>query len=72
MRSHVLSSFAYPLQVVIGMLAYRKHVNTLYGQATGRFSGEEISSLRKQIWDTINDLLVEVRRSNPGAAAVRG
>ena len=51
------------MQVVVGLLAYRNVMKTLYGQGTGRFSGEEISSFRQQIWENVNALLVESRRN---------
>ena len=34
---------------------------TLYGQGTMRFSAEELSSFRKQIWESLNALLVASR-----------
>jgi len=61
MRSYVLSALSYPIQLVVGLLAYRKVSQTFYGQGTGRFSGQEISSFRQQIWENINGLLVASR-----------
>ena len=62
MRSNVFGFMPYPLQVLIGLLAYRSMSATLYGQGTSRFSGEEISSFRKQIWESFNALLVESKK----------
>lgn len=59
MRPGVLSALPYPVQVVVGLLAYRQNMRTLYGQGTGRFSPEEVSSFRLQIWESISALLVE-------------
>lgn len=49
MRPHVLSALPYPVQLVVGLLAYRKVSQTLYGQGTGRLSAEEINSFRQQV-----------------------
>ncbi|MCJ1400448.1 hypothetical protein MMC11_003653 [Xylographa trunciseda] len=62
MRPKVLAALPYPVQLVVGLLAYRKITQTLYGQGTMRFSAEEISSFKHQIWENVNALLVESRR----------
>lgn len=62
MRPHALSALPYPVQLVVGLLVYRKVSQALYGQGTGRFSAEEISSLRQQIWENVDALLVASRR----------
>ena len=61
MRSGIFAPLSYPLQVVIGLLVHRRVMRTLYGQGTARFSTEEISSFRKQIWENLNALLVASR-----------
>ncbi|KKY18794.1 putative glutathione s [Phaeomoniella chlamydospora] len=63
MRSNTFAAVPYPMQVVIGLLAYRKMAQSLYGQGTGRFSIEEIKSFRREAWEHINALLNESRRS---------
>lgn len=62
MRSKVLAALPYPIQLLVGLLAYRKVSQTLYGQGTMRFSAEEISSFRHQIWENVDALLVASRR----------
>ncbi len=62
MRSNTLSALPYPVQLVVGLLAYRKVTQTLHGQGTGRLSAEEISAFRQQIWESINALLSASRR----------
>ena len=57
MRSRVLSALPYPIQIVVGLLAYRNQSQTLYGQGTGRLSVDEIDSFRLQIWENVNALL---------------
>ncbi|KAF2809469.1 uncharacterized protein BDZ99DRAFT_463263 [Mytilinidion resinicola] len=57
MRDHVLSALPYPIRVLVGLLAYRKTVQTLYGQGTGRYSADEIRAFRLEIWENINVLL---------------
>lgn len=61
MRSGVLAALPYPVQVVVGLLAHRGVMQTLHGQGTARFSAEEISSFRRQIWENVNALLVASR-----------
>lgn len=58
------------MQLVVGLLAYRKVSQTLHGQGTGRFSAEEISSFRQQIWENVNALVVASRgeKTDTGAA----
>lgn len=58
MRPKVLAALPYPIQLIVGLLAYRKVSQALNGQGTGRRSAEEISSLRYQVWENINALLV--------------
>ena len=61
MRSYTLQAAPYPVQVVVGLLAYRKNMRNLYGQGTGRFSVEEIDSFRRQIWENMNAVLVAAK-----------
>ena len=68
MRSKVLAALPYPMQILIGLLAYRGVTRTLHGQGTMRFSTEEISSFRKKIWENVNALLAESKRK-AGAGA---
>ena len=62
MRPHTLAALPYPIQLVVGLLAYHRISAAQYGQGTGRFSAEEISSFRKQIWQSVDALLVASRR----------
>ncbi|KAL8828125.1 MAG: hypothetical protein Q9191_002772 [Dirinaria sp. TL-2023a] len=57
MRSQVLSALPYPIQVVVGLLAYRSQRQTLYGQGTGRLSVDEIDSFKLEVWENVNALL---------------
>ncbi|KAL0938392.1 uncharacterized protein CTRU02_205002 [Colletotrichum truncatum] len=50
MRSGVLGAIPWPIQPLIGLLAYRGVTRTLYGQGTGRFTSDEIASFRRQVW----------------------
>ncbi|KAJ5084954.1 hypothetical protein NUU61_009533 [Penicillium alfredii] len=58
MRDHIFAASSYPLRVVVGWLAYRKQMHILYGQGTLRFSPEEISSMRWEIWKKLSSLLM--------------
>jgi len=62
MRGQVLAALPYPMQVLIGLLAYRGVSRTLQGQGTMRFSTEEIRSFRKHIWENVNALIVASKK----------
>ncbi|KAL4897175.1 hypothetical protein BDV59DRAFT_209522 [Aspergillus ambiguus] len=57
MRDHILSSLPHPVKVVVGLLIYGKTTQMLHAQGTGRYTGDEFSSFRHEIWENINDLL---------------
>ncbi|GES58585.1 glutathione S-transferase [Aspergillus terreus] len=61
MRDHVLSSLPYPVRVVVGLLIYRNMAPVLHGQGTGRHTRDESIAFRREIWESINDLLVASR-----------
>ena len=66
MRDHALMTIPYPMRVVIGMLAYRKVINYQYNLGIGRFSKEEITSFKQEIWQSINDMLAESKSKSKG------
>jgi hypothetical protein len=66
MRPHVLAALPYPMQLLVGLIAYRKMSQTLYGQGTLRFTGKEIRSFRVQIWEDVNALLVAAKKNGNG------
>lgn len=51
------------MRVLIGQIVYRNHKVMLYGQGTLRLSDEEIRASKREIWDSINSVLVAVRSS---------
>lgn len=57
MRDHSLGSIPYPVRVVVGILAHRKHSAMLHGQGTLRFTNEELTGFKHDIWGTIAGLL---------------
>ena len=57
MRPHVFQALPYPMQLIVGLLAYRENMKRLYGQGTGRFSPEEIATFREEGWRSIEALL---------------
>lgn len=59
MRPGVLWAMPYPVQIIVGLLVYRKTARTLSGQGTMLYTYEEIGAFRKEIWESINDLLIE-------------
>lgn len=62
MRPKVLAALPYPVQVLVGQLAYRKMTATLYGQGTARFTPEEITKFKTDIWENVNALLMASSR----------
>ena len=62
MRSKVLAALPYPVQVLVGQLAYRRMSATLYGQGTGRFTAEEITRFKKEVWENVNAMLTASSR----------
>lgn len=62
MRSKVFAALPYPAQIFIGQLAYRKITSMLYGQGTGRFTPEEISKFKTEIWENVNALMTASSR----------
>ncbi|KAI0888699.1 uncharacterized protein GGS22DRAFT_152192 [Annulohypoxylon maeteangense] len=57
MRDHVLWSIPYPIRVLVGLIVYRKNVAMFHSQGTGRFTAEEISESRREIWEGLSALL---------------
>ncbi|KAF7560800.1 hypothetical protein G7046_g3350 [Stylonectria norvegica] len=66
MRSNVLAAIPWPIQSLIGLLAYRGITNALYGQGTGRFAHEEVVKLKMEVWESLNSLLTASSASRPG------
>ena len=62
MRSKVLSALPYPLQLLVGLFIYRNMKSALYGQGTLRFTPEEIDKLRREGWESIDELLSASKR----------
>lgn len=62
MRDHILSEIPYAARLIVGLIIYRKSVQTLHGQGVGRLSEEEIKLFRQEIWATFNDLLVSAKK----------
>ncbi|KIW96167.1 uncharacterized protein Z519_03234 [Cladophialophora bantiana CBS 173.52] len=56
-RDKALWSMPFPVRVLVGYLIYRGITNTLHGQGVGRLSGEEVRSLKTEIWRTIDNVL---------------
>ena len=60
-RPGVLPALPYLVQIIVGLLAYSQNMQTLYGQGTGRFSPEEISTFRLEVWESVNALIMAWR-----------
>lgn len=48
---------------IVGLLAYRKVARTLDGQGTGLLSGDDIAMLREEVWEAVDALLTEAKRT---------
>ena len=66
MRDGVLAPIPWPIRYFIGILAHKAIVRTLYGQGTLRFDEEELTTLRDEVWKSINAMLDLARSSRPG------
>ena len=62
MRPKVLAALPYSVQGLVGQLVYRKMTSMLYGQGTGRFTPEEITMFKTEIWENVNALLTASSR----------
>ncbi|KAL8723150.1 MAG: hypothetical protein Q9225_000491 [Loekoesia sp. 1 TL-2023] len=62
MRPGTLAALPYPVQVLVGQLAYRKISATLYGQGTGRYTPEEVTKFKTEVWENVNALLTASSR----------
>lgn len=62
------------MRVLVGSLIYRGAVRTLHGQGTGRYTADEIGAFRREIWQSVNGLLVsaEARTVSDGPFWVFG
>lgn len=56
-RDKALWSTPFLVRLVVGLLIYRKTLQTLHGQGTGRYTSEEVAAFRHEIWQVINDQL---------------
>lgn len=72
MRDHALSSIPWPMRVLVGQLVYRNHKAMLYGQGTLRLSDDEVRASKREIWDSINGVLVASRSSQRASASPEG
>lgn len=72
MCAGVLAAVPWPLRIVIGWVAHSSNMRTLYGQGTGRLTEEELSTLRGEIWEGINDLLQEAKKQAAAATHESG
>ncbi|KAB5545474.1 hypothetical protein GE09DRAFT_210555 [Coniochaeta sp. 2T2.1] len=71
MRDHALSAIPYPLRIIVGILAARKHSAMLYGQGTLRFTQEELTGFKHEIWGTLAGLL-QVRKTEAQSRSKTG
>lgn len=62
MRSKILGALPWPLQVIIGNIVYKKTTRSLEGQGTLKYSTDEITSFRYEIWDMLNSYLSAISR----------
>lgn len=62
MRHYALGFMPWPFEVLVGLIAYRNISATLYGQGTGRFTHDEVSTLKLEVWENVSALLTDVRK----------
>jgi hypothetical protein len=66
MRDYVLSAIPMPAREAVGNLAYTANVRKLDEQGMSRFSDEEVSAFRREIWESVNAFLGESREKAGG------
>ncbi|PGH23129.1 hypothetical protein AJ80_02759 [Polytolypa hystricis UAMH7299] len=72
MRSKVLDSIPWPIQIIVGLIIHRGVVKTLHGQGTGRFTDAEISVFKREVWESVNALLVAAKRGGGTTSVEEG
>lgn len=60
-RDQALWSIPLPIRVFVGRSVYGKVTKTLYGQGVGRLTTSEIDMLRREVWQSFDDLLQTAR-----------
>ncbi|KAK8006926.1 hypothetical protein PG989_000916 [Apiospora arundinis] len=68
MRSTVMSAIPYPLQLVIGLLAYKKTTASLNGQGTGLLTHDQMMELQEEGWEALNAQLAQARQQSNAAS----
>lgn len=61
MRDTVLANVPFPFRVILALIIFRGVKSTLQGQGVLRFTNDEASEQRLEIWESINAMLVESR-----------
>jgi hypothetical protein len=61
-RDKILGSKPLFVRWVLGLIIHRKIANTVYLQGVGRYSDGEAAMLVKEIWMSIDGMLVERRK----------
>jgi hypothetical protein len=61
MRDTVLATLFYPIRVIAALFIWHANKRTLRGQGALNFTGDEAASLRLEVWEAINAMLVESR-----------
>lgn len=57
MRDKVLSPIPWPVRVFVGNMVYKKNIRSMEGQGTLKFTAEEISGFRSEIWELLNETI---------------
>ena len=63
MRSNVLGFLPWPIQWLVGLIAYRGISTALYGQGTGRYTAEEVAIFKHEAWEAVNSLVTEAKKA---------
>jgi hypothetical protein len=69
MREGALAALPYAARLIVGPLAYRGVTRMLHGQGTGRYTDDEVREFKREIWENVNELLVEARGRKASLAA---
>lgn len=67
-RDYILQTKPWLLRVFIGNLIHKKIVQTVHLQGCGRFTKEEQRQIREEIWQTLEDMCAERRKTSKRGA----
>lgn len=66
MRTCILWALPYPAQVLAGFFVWRSVKAAVDGQGTGRYSVDEVRTFRRELWNSLEVMVVEAEKRRSG------